>query len=258
MLVLSNISKTFNIGTQHQVKALSSINITFNPREWTYIIGGNGSGKTTLIKIIMGDVKPDDSGTVLLNNSNITKKDLHQRAHIFHYIEQNTDANLVNSMTIYENLILGLNSNGSLLHDFKLYKRKKLREKAKEILKNFSLNLEKRLDVQVRMLSGGEKQAVVAAKSMMIKPLVLLIDEFTSALDQKLAPRILRLLKEYTKQYNITVIIVTHDYNFIEDTGERVILLDNGKIVDDFSKRDQELTEKYILEKFHEQKNQNY
>jgi putative tryptophan/tyrosine transport system ATP-binding protein len=248
-LNLCNISKIYNRCT-----VLSSININLNDNHWSYIVGGNGSGKTTLLKIIMGEIKPD-SGKLFFDEEDITKTDSYRRANKFQYIEQETKNNLINSMTVYENLIFGINNGNSIFPNFKLYKKEVIKENIIKILSAFSLDLELRLNEQVRFLSGGERQSIVAAKIMLNKPKVLLLDEFTSSLDQKTAPMTLRLLKSYTSENNIAVIIVTHDYSYIEETGDRVILLDNGIIKGDYSKDKYRLTEQFILSKFHERKN---
>jgi putative ABC transport system ATP-binding protein len=250
-LILENITKTYCNGTKHHRPVLKPVSLEFKTPSWTYIIGGNGSGKTTLLKIISGDIFPD-SGNVLLNGIRVNKRSLYQRAHSFYYIEQDTGKNLVSSMTIFENLILSLNTNVSFIPNFRLFRRKKVRQKIKNALKIFSLGLEDRLDTQVRLLSGGERQAIVAAKIMFVQPRFLLLDEFTSALDQKVAPMILKFLKSYSSEHGIAVILVTHDYSIIEETGDRVILLEDGQVKRDYNSEHYKLTEHFILDEFHE------
>ncbi|OFY31001.1 MAG: hypothetical protein A2275_15165 [Bacteroidetes bacterium RIFOXYA12_FULL_35_11] len=250
MLLLKNISVTFNKESQFQLKALSDIDIEFHSNDWTYIIGGNGSGKSTLLKIISGELKTD-TGEIRLNNKTINNIPFHKRADKILFIEQDITKNLVGSMTVYENLVLGSEQN-VFVSEFFPYKQKKQLNKIKELLSEFGLGLENRVNQQVRFLSGGEQQVVVTARIMLRKPQIILMDEFTSALDQKIAPLIIKKIKDFVTASQISVIAVSHDYSIIKDTGDRVIILANGKITHDISKGMHELTEKFILDKFYE------
>ena len=241
MLELKNISKTFNKNAENEVKALNDITIAFNPKEWTYIIGGNGSGKSTLLKIINQELAPD-KGELFLND--YTKDDLF-------FVDQTTLKNLVPAMSIYENLIFGLRNEG-IFPNLKFYKQKKYKKKIIDVLKDFNLGLENRLDDQVRFLSGGEQQIIVAARILLSKSKILLMDEFTSSLDQKWAPFILQKLKNNVIANNILVIAVTHDFSQIESIGDRVLMLKNGRIIEDVKQNTFDFTTKSILNLFYE------
>ncbi|GEM_PF-1412581 len=241
MIELKNINKTFNRNAENEVKALDEITIAFNPKEWTYIIGGNGSGKSTLLKIINQELTPD-KGELLFNEYN--KNDLF-------FVDQTTLKNLVPAMSIYENLIFGLRNEG-ILPNLTFYMKKKYKLKIIDILKDFNLGLENRLNEQVRFLSGGEQQIIVAARILLSNPKILLMDEFTSSLDQKWAPFILKKLKDYSVANNIMVIAVTHDFSQIESIGDRVIMLKNGRIIEDVKQNTFDFTTKSILNLFYE------
>ena len=241
MIELKNINKTFNKNAENEVKALNEITIAFNPKEWTYIIGGNGSGKSTLLKIINQELTPD-KGELLFNE--YTKNDLF-------FVDQTTLKNLVPAMSIYENLIFGLRNEG-IFPNLNFYTQKKYKQKIIDILKDFNLGLENRLDEQVRFLSGGEQQIIVAARILLSKTKILLMDEFTSSLDQKWAPFILQKLKNNVIANNIMVITVTHDFSQIESIGDRVIMLKNGRIIEDVKQNTFNFTTKSILNLFYE------
>lgn len=241
MLKLNNISKLFNKDAENEVKALVDITIAFNPKEWTYIIGGNGSGKSTLLKIINQELAPD-SGELSLNGF--------CRNDIF-FVDQVILNNLMPAMTIFENLIFGLRDEGIVPNLF-FYKQKKYKDKIVKVLKEFNLGLENRLDDQVRFLSGGEQQVIVAARIILSKSKILLMDEFTSSLDQKKAPFILQKLKNSVINNDILVIAVTHDYSQIQGVGDRVVVLKNGRIVEDKNQNTFDFTTKSILDLFYE------
>jgi len=227
MIELKEISVSFNENTDNEIRALSNINLVFNEREWTYIIGGNGSGKSTLLRVINKELVPN-AGEVVFNDFKPDE---------VLFIDQNTNKNLVPSMTVYENLIFGLKDLG-MRPNFNFYEQKSFRKIILNKLKEFDIGLEKRINEQVRFLSGGEKQIIVACRIMLSNPKVLLMDEFTSSLDQKWAPFILSKLKQHVLKNAITVLAVTHDFAQIKNIGDRIILLKNGRVVADKVEKD--------------------
>lgn len=242
MLILKNIHVTFNQNTSNAIKVLDGIDLDLKENEWTYIIGGNGSGKSTLLKIINQELT-QDMGEVL--HIDHTSKDIL-------FVDQVTMKNLVPSMTVYENLIFGLKTEG-MRANFKFFSNLRFRIKVISILKEFNVRLEDRLNEQVKFLSGGEQQMVVAARIMLSLPKVLLMDEFTSSLDQKWAPFILEKLRKFTFDHNILVLAVTHDYSQLQNIGTRLILLKNGRVQADKKKDDFDFSTQSVLNLFYEQ-----
>lgn len=240
-LELNNIIKSFNKNSENEVIALNNVSLDFYSGEWTYIIGGNGSGKSTLLKIIAGELKKD-GGNIIFNGC--SNKDL-----IF--VDQTTSKNLIQPMSIYENLIFGLKNEG-MVPNLSFYMRKKAKEKIKKILSEFGLGLENRLNEQIRFLSGGEQQIIVATRILLSEPKILLMDEFTSALDQKWAPFILNKIKKYSIENNQIVIAITHDFSQIENIGDRLIMLKDGKISVDRREKTHHFTTQFILNLFYE------
>jgi len=242
MLELKDISVCFNKQTINEVEALKKINLLFHKHEWTYIIGGNGSGKSTLLKVINRDLIPD-KGEIKYNN--LKPEDIL-------FIDQTTIKNLIPSMTVYENLIFALKNSG-MTPNFKFYKQKKYKKIVINKLEEFNVGIEKRINEQVKFLSGGEQQLIVACRIMLSNPKVLLMDEFTSALDQKWAPFILDKLKTYIVENNIMVLAVTHDYSQINNIGDRLIVLKNGKVIADRRKDNFDFSTNSVLKLFYEQ-----
>jgi putative ABC transport system ATP-binding protein len=241
MLELKNVYLTFNKNTGNSIEALHELNLVFKEHEWTYIIGGNGSGKSTLLKIINQELIPD-TGELLLNNFN--PKDIS-------FVDQLTIKNLIPSMTVYENLIFGLKEYG-MKPNLKFYSQKNFRNKAFEALGEFNIGLEKRLNEQVKFLSGGEQQIVVATRITLSNPRILLMDEFTSSLDQRWAPFILQKLKNYVIENDIMVLAITHDYSQIQNIGDRLIMLKNGSVYADKMKNSFDFSTQSVLNLFYE------
>jgi putative tryptophan/tyrosine transport system ATP-binding protein len=240
MLKLKNISKTYNKLTPSPLVALDSVSLSLSAGSWTYVIGGNGSGKSTLLKIINKELAPD-IGEILFTHENDVV-----------YIDQSTIKNLIPSMTVYENLLFGLTSEG--MHpNLTLYSQKTFRSKISYILKDFDISMEKRLDEQVRFLSGGEQQLIVAARIILSRPRTILMDEFTSSLDQKWAPLILNKLKQFATANNALVIAVTHDFSQIRKFGDRLVLLHKGQVKADYENSEFDFSPPSVLKLFYEQ-----
>jgi len=240
MIELQNIDVVFNKNAVNPITVFKDISLSFSENEWVFVIGGNGCGKSTLLKVINKDVIPQ--------KGKITFKNLILNDILL--VDQTTLKNIVPSMTIYENLIFSFKQEG-MKPDLRFYYSKGYKQKIVEILSLFNLGLENRLNEQVRFLSGGEQQIIVASRIMLSNPKVLLMDEFTSALDQKWGPYILGKLKSYALLNKITVIAVTHDYNQIEGIADRVIFLKDSIIGKDINKSEKKLTRDYILSIFY-------
>lgn len=218
-IYIKGVTKRFSPGTVNEIVALDELSLEIPVGEWVYIVGGNGSGKSTLLRTIYGQWSPD-SGT-------ITTLD-HKNSAIF-FVESGNQNDLVPSMTVYENLML-TNHKGRNLPSLKRYRNKEERKRFIEILIKFNLQLENRLDDQVVGMSSGQQQAVVAAKVLLSGAKIILLDEFTSALDKKTAPVILRILQDHARINNVTIIAVTHDYQWIQETADRVVVMESGKV----------------------------
>lgn len=225
-LCLRKVTKHFYPGTAAEIVALDNVSLNIYSGEWLYIVGGNGCGKSTLLRTIDGELAPD-SGSINTSNSQHIKT---------FFVESGSHYILVPSMTIYENLMLA-NPEGRMLPSLRFYRDKTHRLLFSSTLEPFNLGLEKRLDEQIAGMSSGQQQAVVAAKVLLSGAKVILLDEFTSALDKKTAPAILKILKEYALSNKITIIAVTHDYHWLQDTADRVVLMESGRIREILSMR---------------------
>jgi len=242
MIELKNITKEYNAGSDSSVKAIDNISLRFKKGEWCTILGPNASGKSTLLKLLAGSIFPT-SGKIFLEGKEISNIPQYQRAKIFQFIEQNTEENIIPSMTVQENLLLVFGNQS--FPKLKLAKSKNKHEKIREALSYFGMGLEDKLNIQCRFLSGGQKQAIVVAKAVLNEIKVLLLDEFVAAIDPKTAPVMLKIVNDIANKQGITVIIVSHDLEQVINNKGRVIFMNEGKITYDL--KEAEISKEKLL-----------
>lgn len=158
MIELRNISKSFNIGTASESKALDNLNLVLKEGDFVTIIGGNGAGKSTLMNIVSGSLTPDE-GAVLLNNNDVTKMKEYQRAPYFGRVFQDPMVGTAADMTVIENLALAY-GRGRTRSLFRWSYKNNDVKRFIDDLKILDLGLEKRLYQKVGLLSGGQRQAL--------------------------------------------------------------------------------------------------
>ena len=248
MLELKGVSKTFNMGTVNEKKALVDIDFTIEDGDFITVIGGNGAGKSTLLNVIAGVYTPE-SGSIVLAGKDITRLPEHKRAKYLGRVFQDPMTGTAASMEIQENLALA-------------YRRGKLRglrwgvpkkEKAffKQQLAFPGLGLEDRMAAKVGLLSGGQRQALTLLMATLKKPELLLLDEHTAALDPKTAARVLEVTEEIASRENLTTLMITHNMRDAIRYGNRLIMMHEGKIIYDVKGEEkQKLTVAELLDKF--------
>lgn len=250
MITINNLHKKFNPGTLNEVYALKGINITINKGDFVTIIGTNGSGKSTLLNAIAGTFLPDE-GKILIDGNDVTNQIDYKRAKYISRVFQNPFSGTAAEMTIAENLhlaslrgsrrypIIGLNSQSI--------------NKYKEELRQLEMQMEERTDSLIGTLSGGQRQAITLLMAVIKRPLVLLLDEHTAALDPKSAAQIITLTKKFIERDNLTAVMVTHSMQQALELGNRTIMMNKGEIVEDLSLADKRrLTVNDLLNKFSE------
>lgn len=211
------------------------------------MIGPNGSGKTTLLKILSGGIESFE-GNVFIDGRTATKAKARHLSSSVQLLEQSPERNTVPSMTIEENLRL-YSQNGRF--PSLSFLNKGGTEKIKRLLARFEMDLESRLSSQVGLLSGGQKQAVALAAVLLRSPKVLLLDEFLASIDPMSAPKLLSVVREEAAaERGITVLMVSHDLTQVEATGDRLIILANGKVADDISTEGQAMKRAEIVSRY--------
>lgn len=247
MLKIQNLSKSFPNPYGKPNKLFADLSINIDQGDFISIIGSNGTGKSTLLNIISGLIK-ESSGTIFLENKDLILLPEHKRTQIISRVFQNPSLGTCPSMTVRENLSLALNK-GELLNFKKCVRHKT--ERLEALLKDISLDLKKYLDVEVKYLSGGQRQALSLVMASVSNPKVLLLDEHTAALDPKTSNEIMELTNKIVKEKNITTLMVTHNLQHALKYGNRLIMLHKGEIVLDANEEQKKgLTIESILKKF--------
>ena len=220
ILEVTNLCKTYGKGDT-MVKALDNVSFSVEKGEFVAIIGPSGSGKSTLLHIL-GGVDVPTKGSVVINQTDISNLDetalaifrRRQIGLIYQFY------NLIPILTVQENLTLPLLLDG----------RKPDEKQISTLVKR--LGLENRLDHLPNQLSGGQQQRVSIGRALVNNPALMLADEPTGNLDSENSKEIISLLRQFNKDFNQTVIIITHDEK-IAISADRVITIEDGKITGD-------------------------
>ena len=222
MIEIQHLSKTF-AGADGSVEALRDINLKINDGDIFGIIGMSGAGKSTLVRCINMLERPS-SGTVLINGRDIgalSAEELRRVRRRTTMIFQSF--NLLMQRTCLANICFPLELAGM--------KKAEAKKRAGELLE--LVGLSDKANAYPAQLSGGQQQRIAIARALATDPEVLLCDEATSALDPKTTRSILELIKQINERLGITVIIITHQMNVIEDICTRVAILENGTVVEE-------------------------
>ena len=232
MLNINHIAKTFNPGTITEKRALTDVDLKLNEGDFVTIIGGNGAGKSTTLNLIAG-VFPVDAGTINLNGYNLTHLPEHKRAKHLGRVFQDPMMGTAATMGIEENLALAARRGKKRTLRWGVTKAE--REEYHEKLKSFGLGLEDRMTAKVGLLSGGQRQALTLLMASLQKPKLLLLDEHTAALDPKTAAKVLALSDQIVQENRLTTLMITHNMKDAIAHGNRLIMMDAGRVVVDIS-----------------------
>ena len=255
MIDVIDLKKTFG-----DLEVLKGINVTINKGDIVVVIGPSGSGKSTFLRCL-NCMEDPTSGSIIFNGVDITKKkyvdasgkkvkldidtkgvniDLHRQkmGMVFQHF------NLFNNMTVIENIMMApvyvrckelkkAKRKGTLAPDAPKTKaeiKAQARAEALELLRR--IGLEDKADVYPSTLSGGQKQRVAIVRALAMKPDVILFDEPTSALDPEMVGEVLDLMKELANE-GMTMVVVTHEMGFAREVANRVLFMDQGRILEE-------------------------
>ncbi|WP_404405040.1 ABC transporter ATP-binding protein [Jeotgalibacillus malaysiensis] len=248
MLKLNELYKVFNEGTPDEKVAIDDITLDVKKGDFITIIGSNGAGKSTLFNIIAGKMYPD-LGEVLISDENVTGLPEYKRARRIGRVFQDPMAGTSPTLTIEENLSIAYSRVKP--RTLRLGVTAKRRAFFKEQLETLGLGLEDRLRAKVGLLSGGERQALSLLMATFTKPDLLLLDEHTAALDPSRAALITRLTKEIVEREQLTTIMITHNMQQAVDLGNRILMMDKGKVIfEEEGTRKKHLTVTDLLNEF--------
>ena len=221
MIKAINLHKVF----EGKEKALDGVNFTLNDNEVVCIVGPSGSGKSTLCRALCGleicqegEIYYDDRKIDFLNkeDENFVRK---KTGFVFQHF------NLFPHLSVLDNMLLAPVE--VLKQD-----RKKASDKAKNLLEK--VGLLDQINKSPKQLSGGQQQRVAIARSLMMNPKIMMFDEPTSALDPEMVKEVLMVMKSLADQ-GMTMVIVTHEMNFAKNVADRIVFLEDGKIVEEGS-----------------------
>ncbi|MBQ7693266.1 MAG: ATP-binding cassette domain-containing protein [Oscillospiraceae bacterium] len=248
MLELQNISKTFNPGTINEKKALNGLSLHLKPGDFVTVIGGNGAGKSTMLNAVAG-VWPVDEGRILLDGEDITALPEHKRAHLIGRVFQDPMMGTAPNMQLEENLALALRRGQR--RGLRWGVTNAEREEYHERLKLLGLGLEDRMTSKVGLLSGGQRQAVTLLMAVLTKPKLLLLDEHTAALDPGTAAKVLELSDRIVQENNLTTLMITHNMTDAIRHGNRIIMMNEGRIILDIEGEEKKkLTKQQLIDLF--------
>lgn len=252
MLELSKLKMVFLKGTPDEKLALNNLSLTVNDGDFITIIGANGAGKSTLFNAIAGTYLTEE-GNIVLDGKDITSMPEHQRAKLIGRLFQDPMRGSAPGMTIEENLVLAA-GHGGWLSTLSKKDKKLFREK----LSLLGMGLEDRMNQQVGLLSGGQRQALTLMMATINPPKILLLDEHTAALDPGTAEKVLNLTTQIVDENKITCLMITHNMQSALELGNRTIMMDSGRIIYDVANEERNgLTVQDLLDKFKSSVGQN-
>jgi len=248
MLELKNITKIFNGGTVNEKVALDDVSLTLEDGDFVTVIGGNGAGKSTMLNAIAGTF-PVDEGQIVIDGVDITHLPEHKRAKFIGRVFQDPMTGTAADMWIEENMSLATTRGKRRGLTWAIFDRDRVQYR--QMLKRLDLGLEDRLSTKVGLLSGGQRQAITLLMASMNNPKLLLLDEHTAALDPKTAAKVLSITREIVESEKLTTLMITHNMQDAIDHGNRLIMMNAGKIILDIrGEEKQKLTVEKLLDAF--------
>lgn len=242
MLELEHIKKAYD-----GVKILNDINLQINDGEIVSILGPSGCGKTTLLNLILGLVNAD-GGKIIFNGNDITDTPMEKRG--FNIVFQ--DYALFPNLNVIKNIRYGLKNKPGISSEKEINDLIEL------------LGLKEHLNKRIEQLSGGQKQRVALARTLVMKPKILLLDEPLSALDGVIKESIKAKIREIAREYHLTTVIVTHDPEEALTLSNHVMIINKGSI-SQFGTPDEivntpknDFVEKFILQQLEIKRNNIY
>lgn len=245
MLKINHISMTFNPGTVNAKKALDDLSLHVRKGDFISIIGANGAGKSTLFNAISGSFYTDE-GTIELDGQDITLMAEHKRARQIGRLFQDPMLGTAPDISIMENMALAA-GNGGWLSILSSKEKREFRDRVAVL----GMGLEDRMSQPVRLLSGGQRQALTLLMATYHPPKLLLLDEHTAALDPATAEKVLKITEEVIGENHLTCLMITHNMQNALDLGNRTLMMNQGRIIYDVQDEERAgLTVQDLLNRF--------
>ena len=248
MLDLNGIRKTFNAKTVNEKIALDGVSLHLYDGDFVTVIGGNGAGKSTMLNAIAG-VWPIDSGSIVIDGTDVTHTSEHQRAALLGRVFQDPMTGTAATMQIEENLALAARRGQK--RTLRIGITREERAEYREKLAMLGLGLENRMTAKVGLLSGGQRQALTLLMATLKKPRLLLLDEHTAALDPRASAKVMELSEQIVTENRIMTLMVTHNMKDAIRYGNRLIMMNEGRVILDISgEKKKDLTIEMLMDAF--------
>ncbi len=226
MLELKNINVQF--GQNHVLKNLSC---SVEQGDFIVIVGSNGAGKSSFFDTIAGKIQPTN-GQVMIDGIDVTTSDELKRSSLVTRIFQNTRLNSVGCLTVAQNLAIALYSRRAAQFVDGMHNMS--RERAISLVQTVGMD-EFILDRPMNKLSGGQRQLIAFVMSTQLIPKILLLDEPTAALDPQASTNLLEYAAKFIKKHKVTTLLITHDPQIALSIGNKIWVLQDGIIAQQFS-----------------------
>jgi putative tryptophan/tyrosine transport system ATP-binding protein len=248
MIRLEGVSKTFHPGTVNEVQALRPVTLGVSEGDFITVIGSNGAGKSTLFNLVAGTYPPS-TGSIRINDIDVTRQPEYRRARRIGRIFQDPMLGTAGNMTLEDNMMVAYRKG---FKGLKISLNRSMRQQFRDHLVDLRMGLEERMKDNVRLLSGGQRQALTLLMMVMSRPALILLDEHTAALDPKNASIVLDLTRRYVEEYHLTTMMITHNMQHAIDYGNRLLMMDKGEVILDVSGEEKAgLTVDGLVDRFH-------
>ena len=237
MFRVENLYKTFEARSANEIHAINGVNLTINDGDFITVIGSNGAGKSTLLNLLSGSVI-SDSGKIYIDDLDITKLPEYKRAKYIGRVFQDPKVGTCPDLSIVENMSIA--KRRGQVRTLRFGMKKSEKEEYINDLKILNLGLENRPNTRAGLLSGGQRQALTLLMATLVKPKLLLLDEHTAALDPKTAETVLKTTEDIISKEKLTAFMVTHNMKDALKYGNRLIMMNKGKIVLDIAGKEKE------------------
>ncbi|MGM0124262.1 ABC transporter ATP-binding protein [Enterococcus sp. AZ194] len=237
IIEIKQVSKEIDNGMQEKKVLLDAVDLTINAGEFVTVLGGNGAGKSTLFNTIAGTTSVS-SGTITMGERLVNNYSEEKRAEFLSRVFQDPKMGTAPRMTVAENLLLAQKRG-----ERRFLKHRQLKQQRDffyELCKEVGNGLEQHLDTPTGHLSGGQRQALSLLMATIKRPELLLLDEHTAALDPKTSKQLMALTDRRIKEENLTCLMITHRMEDALHYGNRLIVLQKGKIIKDLSAKEKE------------------
>ncbi|WP_262246643.1 ABC transporter ATP-binding protein [Parapedobacter soli] len=231
MLQLQHITKVFNAGKASQVAAVQDLTLRLEPKSFTVLVGANGSGKSTLLNLIAGSIYPD-RGSVLLQGREIQRMPDYRRSRWIGRVFQNPLMGTSASLSILDNFRMAALRRSTKW--IKLGTGSAFRSQVAQKVATLGMGLENKLTQPMGTLSGGQRQALTLLMTVMADLDVLLLDEPSAALDPRSAREVMEIANRLIAEDHLTALLVTHNISEAIRYGNRLIQMENGKVIRDY------------------------